>query len=102
MLGPTNIPFDQVGAISTAPTLSVTAAAIQSHTITSGKKGVILQIVSGSECWFGGSDIDPTTNKGNIMTPRMMLIFRNAKSTFKVYFKCAAGKTAEVGINEID
>lgn len=102
MLGPTNIPFDQVGAISTAPTLSVTAASTQSHTVTADKKAVVFQPVSGAEVWFGGSDVNPATNKGNILIPRTLLIFRNVKSTFKVYFKCASGKTSEIGINEFD
>ena len=102
MLGPTNIPFDQIGAITSKANLDITDASTQSHTITAGKKVVIVQVVSGSECWFGGSNVNPTTYIGNIMTPRVMLIFRNAKSTFKVYFKCAAGKTAKVGINEAD
>jgi len=102
MLQVTNIPFDQVGALSSVSALSVTDAGTQSHTVTAGKKVVIFQVVSGKECWYGGLDVDPSANLGIIIMPRGMLIFRNVKSTFKVYFKCASGDTSEVGINEAD
>lgn len=102
MLGPTNLYFDQIGELASSTYIDVDESAVKSHTITAGKKVVILQVVDGSDCWFGGSTVDPTNYIGTIMTPRMLLIFRNAKSTFKVYFKCAAGKTAKIGINEAD
>ena len=102
MLNVTNMFFDQVGALSSATTLDVDDAGVSPYTVTAGKKAVILQVVSGNELWFGGSTVDPTTYIGNIMTPRMMLIFRNVKSTFKVYFRAATGKSGKVGINEFD
>lgn len=102
MLIPTNIPFDEIGAITSLAPLSVTDSSVQSYTVTAGKKVVILQIVSGGECWYGGATVNPATNIGIIMMPRGMLIFRNVKSTFKIYFRCATGLTAEVAINEAD
>lgn len=102
MLGPTNIPFDQVGAIECGTTISSTAAAAQSHTVTAGKKAVIFQIVSGSLCWFGGSTVNPATNVGIILLPRTLLVFRNVKKTFKIYFKNVGAQTSEIGINEMD
>ena len=102
MLGVTNIPFDEIGALSTGTTVEADAVSAQSHTITSGKKVVILQNVGSKLVWFGGSDVDPANSKGNILLPRVMLIFRNAKSNFKIYFKCVAGDTTNIGIVEAD
>jgi len=102
MLQPTNLFFDQVGALSSGSTIDFDETKVVSYTVTAGKKAVLLQIVNGSECWFGGFTVSPTDYIGNIMTPRMLLIFRNVKSTFKVYFRGATGKSGKVGINEFD
>lgn len=102
MLNITFIPFDQIGAFTTKDAIAVNSSSAQSYTITAGKKVAILQNVGTGIAWIGGSDVSPSDNKGVKLLPNVMLIFRNAKSTFKIYFKCAATITTTIGIAEAD
>lgn len=102
MLQNTFIPFDEVGAFSCGNTLAVDENAAVSFTVTAGKKVVILMNTGSKAAWFGGSDVDPATSKGVKQGPQVMLIFRNVKSTFKVYYKMGAGDTTNISIVETD
>lgn len=101
MLGITCIPFDQIGAFSTGTTVGASSTT-QSHTVTSGKKVVILQNTGNKIVWIGGSDVNPGTSKGVKLLPNVMLIFRNVKSDFKVYFRCSGTDTTNIGVVEAD
>lgn len=95
-------PFDDVGAISDVAKIDVESASAISHTVTSGKKGVILQNTGDKLCWYGGSTVDPANKRGNKLFPNDVLPYRNVKTTFKIYFKCESGDTTTISPVEYD
>jgi hypothetical protein len=92
--------IDDIGAFTDLPKLSVDSTSAVSHTVTSGKKGVIFMNVGATLCWMGGSTIDPANSRGIIMIPKVYFMFRNATNDFKIYFKCESGQTTTIGILE--
>lgn len=95
-------PFDDVGKINDVAAIAVDDVGAISYTVTTGKKGVILQNVGAKMCWFGGDTVNPATKRGITLLPNTVIVFRNVRSTFKVYFKCGAGDTTTIGIVEYD
>jgi hypothetical protein len=93
--------MDDVGGFYDVPVLNVTDGDPVSHTISDGKKGIAIMNVGGNICWMGGSTINAKEKRGIIMIPRVYFLFRNAKTTLKIYFQCENGIT-QIGIIEYE
>ena len=92
--------IDDVGAFSDLPRIDVTDGTPVSHTLSTGKKGVLF-INSGQElCWYGGATIDADILRGLPMIPMVYFPFRNASPDFKIYFQCATGLATTVSVVE--
>lgn len=89
-----------VGAISDVAKISVTTTAV-SHTVTQNKHTVIFQNQGTTSCFFGGSTVDPSANRGYELTPKASFFFENTTNDFKVWFRTASGTTT-VGVVECD
>lgn len=89
-------PFDDVGAISSLAKIDVVSASAISHSVTSGKKGVSLENTGDKVTWYGGSNVDPANKIGNRLWPTQILHYKNVKTTFDLYFRCAAGDTTDI------
>jgi hypothetical protein len=79
----TAIAVDGISAVSWSP--------------TAGARAYVLQNLGTENIWVGGSDVAPSSNKGFYLTPGQIISNDNIDSTFKLYFKCAAGKTSIIG-----
>ena len=93
--------FGSPGAMSTQPAIAVDDSGAVAHTIGGQISGIIIQNVGDSECWFGDDNVNPSTSRGTILLPRMMIVFEKVRTSFKVYFKCGTGLTTNIGIVEI-
>ena len=95
--------IDDIGTFSDVASLAVpaTPTAAVSHTITSGKKGVIFMNIGAGVVWMGGSTVSAgATKRGVTLFPRLYLLFRNCKADFQVWFQGEASST--IGIVEYD
>ena len=92
------IEYNNIGAIDNEASISVDANNAVAYTVPAGKKGVSIQNVGNKQCWYGGSSVDPATNKGNKMFQNQSLVYKNVKNTFKIYFLCAAGSSTTLGV----
>ena len=92
------IEYNNISAINSEAKISVTAGAAIPYTIPAGKKGVIFQNTGSKNCWYGGSNVNPSTSVGIKLFRNQGLIFRNVKRTFTIYFKCATGDDTTVGV----
>lgn len=93
--------MDDVGALSDVAAVSVTASAT-SHTMTSGKRGVIYQNLGTKDVFIGGATVDGDSNRGILLYPGSMFQFRNAKEGHKAFFVCKTGDTSTIGVVEYD
>lgn len=94
--------IDDVGLANNVTALSVTDSATASHSLTAGKRAVSYMITGSSICWYGGSDVNPATNLGHVLSVRFLLMFRQVSSDHILYFKCASGASTTVSIIEYD
>lgn len=92
--------LSHIGAFSDSVPLSVTDSSSISHTISSGKRFIQFQNVGSASVWYGGSTVDPSTSRGNILLPHQTLCYREATSSFQVFFKCASGDSSTIGVVE--
>ena len=92
--------IDDVGAFSDVAKLDVTAGAAVSHTISAGMQGLFIQNTGEYVCWFGGSTVNATNKRGNILMPREKILLRKCRSTCQIYFQCESGGTTTIGIFE--
>ena len=79
----TPIAVDGISAVSWSP--------------TAGSRAYVLQNLGSENVWLGGSDVAPASNKGFYLTSGQIISNDNIDSIFKVYFKCASGKTSTMG-----
>jgi hypothetical protein len=81
--------------------LSVDDTGITVYTLGESRSGVAFQVVSGDEVWFGGSTtVSATSERGNILYPRGIIMLTNVQAGFTIGFRCAATKSCTVGIVE--
>jgi hypothetical protein len=92
--------FPFVGVLSDVAKISVTDASATSHTISSGKKGVIFMNTGTGICWLGGSTVDPGNSRGLEILPKTIMQFDKAKTDFKAWFKCDTGVSTTISIVE--
>ena len=92
--------FQNVGAITAVAALSVDSTGAVSYSITAGKQGVSFQNVGSKPAWYGGSTVDPASSLGNKLFPNQSLTYKNVKTDFVIYFKCAAAETTTIAIVE--
>ena len=93
----TFIEYNNIGAVTDVAGISASGT-IASYTIPAGKKGISFQNVGNKIAWYGGSTVDPTTNRGNKLFQNQSLVYKNVKNSFEIYFKCAAGETTIIGV----
>ena len=94
----TFIEYNNISAINSEAAISVDAAGAVAYTIPAGKKGVTFQNVGSKNCWYGGSNVNPTTKIGIKLFRNQGLVFKNVKRTFKIYFKCGGSDSTSVGV----
>ncbi len=92
--------IDDIGVFSDVAKLAVTDGSAVSHTVTTGKRGVVFMNVGAKLCWMGGSTVDATNQRGVIVLPRVYFIFRQVASDFQVFFQCETGDSTTIGIAE--
>lgn len=95
-----SLSFNEINAFNDVVAIDVDDSAAVSHTITSGKTFVYFMNVGSSPCWYGGATIDPDNSRGVIVLPYSGFVIENAKSSFKIYFKCETGLSTTIGIIE--
>lgn len=92
--------FQNVGSIVSVAALSVDDSAAVAYTITADRQGVTFQNVGTKDVWYGDDTVAPASNKGVKLFRNQSLTYKNVKSTFKIYFKCATGDSTTIGVNE--
>lgn len=94
------IVLDDIGAISSPAAMSVDSSGATAHNVSDNQKGVSFQNTGSGIAWYGGSNVDPATKRGNQLFPNQTLVYKNVKKSFSVYFKCAAGISTTISVVE--